>query len=79
MPTQFDPFEPRYTQQKTRERESALLPVCDDTDDDEDFDHVYMVPETQPINDEAVQLELDVEVEKVEVMQLLKNKIWMPD
>ena len=36
---------------------SEPLPICDDTDDDEDFDHVDMVPETQPINEEAVQVE----------------------
>ncbi|PWA51879.1 myb-like domain, Myb/SANT-like DNA-binding domain protein [Artemisia annua] len=42
MPTNFDPYEPRYTQQKRRERVSEPLPVRDDTDDDEDFDHVEM-------------------------------------
>ncbi|PWA61608.1 nucleotide-diphospho-sugar transferase [Artemisia annua] len=43
LPTNFDPFEPRYTQQKRRERVSEPLPIRDDTDDDEDFDHVDMV------------------------------------
>ncbi|PWA70381.1 rmlC-like jelly roll fold protein [Artemisia annua] len=43
LPTQFDPFEPRYTQQKRRERVSEPLPIRDDTDDDEDFDHFDMV------------------------------------
>ncbi|PWA74484.1 squalene epoxidase, FAD/NAD(P)-binding domain protein [Artemisia annua] len=47
MPTNFDPYEPRYTQQKRRERVSEPLPVRDDTDDDEDFDHVDMMVETR--------------------------------
>ncbi|PWA51328.1 myb-like domain, Myb/SANT-like DNA-binding domain protein [Artemisia annua] len=55
----------------------------DDTDDDEYFDHVDMVPETQPINEEAVQLEQHEEVEEVEVprpqSQRKANKIWTPD
>ncbi|PWA35951.1 hypothetical protein CTI12_AA604740 [Artemisia annua] len=66
MPTNFNPYEPRYTQQKRRERVSEPLPVRDDTDDDKDFDHVEMVPETQPINEEAVEVEQDVEDEEVE-------------
>ncbi|PWA61609.1 myb-like domain, Myb/SANT-like DNA-binding domain protein [Artemisia annua] len=45
LPTNFDPFEPRYTQQKRRERVSEPLPIRDDTDDDEDFDHVDMEEE----------------------------------
>ncbi|PWA50610.1 myb-like domain, Myb/SANT-like DNA-binding domain protein [Artemisia annua] len=43
LPTHFDPFEPRYTQQKRRERESAPLPIREDTEDDEYFDHVDMI------------------------------------
>ncbi|PWA50662.1 myb-like domain, Myb/SANT-like DNA-binding domain protein [Artemisia annua] len=83
LPTHFDPFEPRYTQQKRRERESAPLPIRDDTDDDEYFDHVDMVPETQPINEEAEQHEQVEEVEEVEVSQRQSQrkakKIWTPD
>ncbi|PWA39268.1 myb-like domain, Myb/SANT-like DNA-binding domain protein [Artemisia annua] len=45
IPTNFDPFELRYTQQKRRERVSEPLPIHDDTDDDEDLDHVDMEEE----------------------------------
>ncbi|PWA57519.1 myb-like domain, Myb/SANT-like DNA-binding domain protein [Artemisia annua] len=79
LPTHFDPFEPRYTQQKRRKRESGPLPVRDDSDDDEDYDHVNMVLETQLINEEAVQHE---EVEEAEVprqSQRKPAKIWTPD
>ncbi|PWA73967.1 hypothetical protein CTI12_AA256960 [Artemisia annua] len=60
-PPQFDPYEPRYTQQKGRDRVSETLPIREDTDDDEYLDHVNVVPETQPMNEEAVQVEQDVE------------------
>ncbi|PWA43496.1 myb-like domain, Myb/SANT-like DNA-binding domain protein [Artemisia annua] len=51
IPPNFEPFEPQYTQQSPpqmpsnfnpRERVSEPLPVRDDTEDDEDFDHVDM-------------------------------------
>ena len=49
----FNPYEPRFTQQKRHERVSEPLPIRDDTDDDEYFDNVDVVPETQPIDDEV--------------------------
>jgi hypothetical protein len=68
LPTHFDPFEPRYTQQKRRERDSAPLPIREDTDDDEYFDHVDMVPETQQVEqvEQHEQVEQDEEVQEVE-------------
>ncbi|PWA60256.1 myb-like domain, Myb/SANT-like DNA-binding domain protein [Artemisia annua] len=55
MPTNFDPYEPRYTQQKRRDRVSEPLPIHDDTEDDEYFDNVDVIPETQPIDEDAEQ------------------------
>ena len=52
IPT-FNPYAPRFTQEKRRERVSEPLPIVDDTDDDEYFDNVDVVPETQPIDDEV--------------------------
>ncbi|PWA77707.1 myb-like domain, Myb/SANT-like DNA-binding domain protein [Artemisia annua] len=78
MPTNFDPYEPHYTQQKRRERVSEQLPIRDDTDDDEYFDNVDMILETQPIDKEAEQVE---EVEEVPRPKSGKkpSKIWTPD
>ncbi|PWA52319.1 hypothetical protein CTI12_AA446010 [Artemisia annua] len=72
-PPQFAPYEPRYTQQKRRDRVSKTLPIREDTDDDEYLDHVNVVPETQPMNEEAVQVEQDVE--EVEVKRPKKKSI----
>ncbi|PWA78633.1 myb-like domain, Myb/SANT-like DNA-binding domain protein [Artemisia annua] len=64
-----------------RERESAPLPIRDDTDDDEYFDHVDMVPETQPFNEEAETQPINEEVEEV-VVTPPKRKVntnWSPE
>ena len=77
LPQNFNPFEPRYAQHKRRETESGPLPVRDDSEDDEDYDNVNLVPETQPMNEEV-----EEEVEEVEVprqSQRKPAKIWTPD
>ncbi|PWA40335.1 myb-like domain, Myb/SANT-like DNA-binding domain protein [Artemisia annua] len=80
MPTNFDPYEPRYTQQKRRDRVSEPLHIHEDTDDVEYLDHVNVVPETQPMNEEeAVQVEQEVEEVEVTRPQKKVNTVWMPD
>ncbi|PWA68807.1 hypothetical protein CTI12_AA304710 [Artemisia annua] len=58
MPTNFDPYEPRYTQKKRRDRVSEPLPIHDDNEDDDFFDNVDVIPETQPIDEDAEQKRL---------------------
>ncbi|PWA60207.1 myb-like domain, Myb/SANT-like DNA-binding domain protein [Artemisia annua] len=78
MPTNFDPYELRYTQQKRRDRVSEPLPIHDDTEDDEYFDNVDVIPETQPIDEDAEQVD---EVEEVPRPKSGKkpSKNWTPD
>ncbi|PWA78955.1 hypothetical protein CTI12_AA209520 [Artemisia annua] len=78
MSNNFDPYEPRYTQQKRRERVSEPLPIRDDTDDDEYFDNVNVVPETQQIDEEQFEEEEEEEdVEEVEERKTFSHsKAW---
>ncbi|PWA98548.1 myb-like domain, Myb/SANT-like DNA-binding domain protein [Artemisia annua] len=82
MPTNFDPYEPRYTQQKRRDRVSEPLPIHDDNEDDEYFDNVDVIPETQPIDEDAEQVHEEEEVEEVEEVPRPGKKPaknWTPD
>ncbi|PWA54701.1 myb-like domain, Myb/SANT-like DNA-binding domain protein [Artemisia annua] len=78
-PPQFDPYEPCYNTPKRRDRVSETLPIREDTDDDEYLDHVNVVPETQPMNEEAVQVEQDVEEVEVKRPKKKVNTVWTPD
>ena len=75
MPSNFDPYEPRYNQQKRRERVSEPLPIHEEDDDDEYYDNVDVVPETQPIDEEEEQVQ---EVSRPKSGKK-PSKIWTPD
>ncbi|PWA46385.1 myb-like domain, Myb/SANT-like DNA-binding domain protein [Artemisia annua] len=51
---------------KRRDRVSEPLPIHDDNEDDELFDNVDVIPETQPIDEDAEQVHEEEEVEEVE-------------
>ena len=66
----FNPYAPRYSQEKRRERVSEPLPIPFDFEEYEDFDNVDMVPETQPNED----FEEEEDVEEVEEVVVKKKK-----